>query len=245
MDNLEAWYQVDSGPGGAAFNMAMDEALLDAMPRLGRPVLRFYGWTERAASFGYFQRYAQVECLTPLRPLVRRPTGGGIVPHDSDWTYSLVVPGEHAWHKLRAKESYHRIHEWIQTAFARCGESVELAPRALKFLPGQCFAGYEESDLLWRGRKVAGAAQRRTRDGLLIQGSVQPPRKSASRLVWQAAMRETGPPGQVCQWVDWAPDAEVERRAGELERQKYSKSEYNQTKFHPVDAKSAIVSRRW
>ena len=94
-----------------------------------------------------------------------------------------------AWHKLRAKESYHRIHESIQTAFARCGESVELAPRALKFLPGQCFAGYEESDLLWRGRKVAGAAQRRTRDGLLIQGSVQPPRKSASRLVWQAAMR--------------------------------------------------------
>src|SRR6266550_3813367 len=64
---------LQSGPGESAFNMALDEVLLQAMPRLGRPVLRFYGWTERAASFGYFQRYAEVERLVHLRPLVRRP----------------------------------------------------------------------------------------------------------------------------------------------------------------------------
>src|SRR5689334_22938196 len=81
---------VDTGRGAAALNMAVDEALLEAMPRLRKPVLRFYRWTESAASFGYFQKYATIERLTLLRPLVRRPTGGGLVPHDADWTYSVV-----------------------------------------------------------------------------------------------------------------------------------------------------------
>ena len=72
----QSWLLLQSGPGTAPFNMALDEALLEAMPRLGKPVLRFYGWTEPAASFGYFQKYAEVERATLLRPLVRRPTGG-------------------------------------------------------------------------------------------------------------------------------------------------------------------------
>src|ERR1039458_9410999 len=78
---VNSWLLLQSGPGPAAFNMALDEALLKAMPRLSRPVLRFYGWTEPAATFGYFQKYADVERATRLRPLIRRPTGGGIVPH--------------------------------------------------------------------------------------------------------------------------------------------------------------------
>ena len=77
----EFWYRLHSGLCHPAFNMALDEALLNLMPRLQRPVLRFYGWTEPAASFGYFQKYADVERATLLRPLVRRPTGGGIVQH--------------------------------------------------------------------------------------------------------------------------------------------------------------------
>jgi lipoate-protein ligase A len=155
--------------------MAWDEALLDAMPRLARPVLRFYTWSEPAASFGYFQKYAELERLTPLRPLVRRPTGGGLVPHDNDWTYSLVCPTNHAWYNLAAVASYRRVHEWLRDAFALLDEPTELAPQSSKSGPGQCFAGYEQFDLLWRGKKIAGAAQRRRRDGLLIQGSVQPP----------------------------------------------------------------------
>src|SRR5207245_480278 len=141
----------------------------------GRPVLRLYSWTERAASFGYFQRYAEIEGLTLLRPLVRRPTGGGLVPHDADWTYSLLFPMGHEWYSLAAIESYRRVHEWLQAAFAGLNVETELAPVAYKPRPGQCFAGYERFDLLWQGRKIAGAAQRRRSDGLLIQGSVQPP----------------------------------------------------------------------
>src|SRR3989442_10321356 len=100
---------LQSGPCDAAFNMALDEAVLEAMPRLGQPVLRFYGWTEKAASFGYFQKYAQIEQMTLLRPLVRRPTGGGLVPHDADWTYSLTFPTNHQWYSFSATESYRSV----------------------------------------------------------------------------------------------------------------------------------------
>src|SRR5262245_43661238 len=113
----ERWHVIDSGEGAADFNMAFDEALLEFVATIGQPVLRFYGWNESAASFGYSQRYSDVSRWTVLRPLVRRPTGGGLVSHDKDWTYSLVFPPNHTWHQLRASESYCRVHEWIRGAF--------------------------------------------------------------------------------------------------------------------------------
>jgi len=221
------WRLFDSGPGNPAFNMALDEALLEFMPRLGQPVLRFYGWTEPAASFGYFQKYAEVEQATLLRPLIRRPTAGGIVPHDADWTYSLTFPAGHEWHSLRAEESYKRVHEWLQAAFASLGIETELASGCKKSLPGQCFVGHETSDLLWHGRKVAGAAQRRNKLGLLIQGSIQPPPVRIERTDWQQAMAaEAGG-----RWgVVWNSDETFEavlRLADELVQTKFSLDQYN------------------
>ncbi len=210
-----SWLLLQSGPGDYAYNMALDEALLEAMPRLRQPALRFYGWTEGAASFGYFQHYAEIERLTPLRPLVRRPTGGGLVPHQADWTYSLAFPVTHEWYALPAKVSYQRVHEWIQAAFARLNIPTHLAPAAVKAQPGQCFAGCEQSDLLWRGTKIAGAAQRRRRDGLLIQGSVQPPPVPAARADWEAAMQEAGGGLYNVQWLSFRPDDSLQRRARE------------------------------
>jgi len=221
------WYLLQSGPGDYGFNMALDEALLQAASRLGRPVLRFYGWTEPAASFGYFQRYAEVERLTRLRPLVRRPTGGGLVPHDTDWTYSAVFPPGDDWYRFRALDSYRRIHEWIRTAFARLALATELAPAVSKTQPGQCFQGHEMFDLLWRGRKIAGAAQRRTRDGLLIQGSVQAPELSFARADWERAMCDTARDERGASWSAFKPDAPLSERALSLARTKYSQAAYN------------------
>lgn len=218
------WNYLESGVCDAAFNMALDEALLEEMPRLGRAVLRFYGWTQPAASFGYFQKHAEVERLTPLRPLVRRPTAGGIVPHDADWTYSLAFPPQHEWYALRAVESYWRVHEWIRLAFEQLGVKTALAPTALKAAVGQCFVGYEQSDLLWRGRKIAGAAQRRTRQGLLIQGSVQPP-PQVNRNDWHQAMLKTQAGAQ---WSALAEDQALGERVQFLVGQKYSQAAYNQ-----------------
>jgi lipoate-protein ligase A len=225
---MNSWLLLNSGKCPAAFNMALDEALLDGVSRLGRPVLRFYGWTEPAATFGYFQKYADVERATLLRPLIRRPTGGGIVPHDVDWTYSFVAPPDHEWYLLKAEDSYRRVHEWIQSAFAELKIETGLAPSARKSAPGQCFAGHEKYDLLWRGKKIAGAAQRRNKLGLLIQGSVQPPPVDIGRMVWEDAMCKTAREIFRAVWTGFPPDAALEARARELILQKYSQDGYNQ-----------------
>ena len=226
------WLLIHSGKGKAAFNMALDEALLEAMLRLQAPVMRFYGWAEPAATFGYFQKFSDVERATLLRPLVRRPTGGGIVPHDVDWTYSFAVPPKHEWHSLAAIESYRRIHEWIQRAFVKLNIQTELAPDKKSAqenpdMPGECFTGHEKFDLLWRGRKIAGAAQRRNKLGLLIQGSVQPPPISVSRDDWENAMRAVASENFSISWIDFLPDEPMTKCAAELTRQKYSQAAYN------------------
>jgi lipoate-protein ligase A len=190
--------------------------------------LRFYGWTEPAATFGYFQKFSEVERATLLHPLIRRPTGGGIVPHDADWTYSFVVPPNHEWHLLKAEESYRRIHEWIQNAFAQLKVETELASCCKKSLPGQCFVGYEKFDLLWHGKKIAGAAQRRNKSGLLIQGSVQPPLIKIERADWENAMRETARDQLKVKWNDLLPDIKLRARAEALADAKFSRDVFNQ-----------------
>lgn len=223
----DEWLLLNSGAGPSAYNMALDEALLEAMPRLNRPVLRFYGWHEPAATFGYFQHFSEVERLTPLRPLIRRPTGGGIVPHENDWTYSVAIPTTHEWYEATAVESYRRIHDWIRAAFAQLGMITELAPVAIKTLPGQCFVGCERYDLLLTGRKIAGAAQRRRRDGLLIQGSLQCPENLPSRSRWELAMCRIGSLQGGILWVATGPDLETRARADALAADKYSQAGYN------------------
>jgi len=224
----ETWLWLDSGPGAADFNMALDEALLESAATRAQPVLRFYGWIERAATFGYSQRYTEIERLTLLRPLIRRPTGGGLVPHDADWTYSLVFPPDHWWYALRAHDSYERVHAWIRDAFTRIGVDTVLSPGCRKDAPGQCFAGAERHDLLWQGRKIAGAAQRRNKLGLLIQGSIQPPPLPLVKADWQEAMCDVA----LRHWrVAWSvcPTASLPiPQAKALARAKYSRPEFNE-----------------
>jgi len=221
------WLLLQSGKCAAAFNMALDEALLENVARLGRPALRFYGWTEPAATFGYFQKFSEVERATLLRPLIRRPTGGGIVPHDCDWTYSFAVPPNHEWHLLKAEESYRRIHDWLRLAFAELKIETELAPCCKKSAPGQCFAGHEKFDLLWRGKKIAGAAQRRNKLGLLIQGSIQPPPVSLRRDVFENAMCAVAQKFSSVSWAEFSPDEMLRRRAENLAGEKFSQVSYN------------------
>lgn len=206
--------------------MAIDDALLQSAPELGRPVLRFYGWSEPAASFGYFQRYSDVEKLTNLRPLVRRPTGGGLVPHDKDWTYSVVFPPSHSWYALKAIESYRRIHEWVRETFAVRGVNTELSPSKMSGESGQCFVGAEQFDLLHSGHKIAGAAQRRSRTGLLVQGSVQPP-PGLNRTQWEEAMCSVAAKKWGVMWDDFGASQSIEHLARRLATEKYGRDEFN------------------
>ena len=222
----QTWLLLHHGPRPPAENMAWDEALLDAAPQLGRPVLRFYGWAAPAATLGYFQKIAEVERLTSLRPLIRRPTGGGLVPHDADWTYSLVVPPENPWYSLKAAASYRRVHEWIRAAFADVALTTELSSSSRAGLPGQCFVGAEQFDVLLGDRKIAGAAQRRTRAGLLIQGSIQPP-VGTERSRFEAAMLAAGWRFWGIDWEKFSPEKALSQRVGQLVRDKYSQDEFN------------------
>lgn len=84
LDELHVYDDLDAG--SAAFNMALDEALLESA---AAPLLRFYRWRRPALSFGYFGRYDEAAAQSSHREIVRRWTGGGIVPHGDDLTYSV------------------------------------------------------------------------------------------------------------------------------------------------------------
>jgi lipoate-protein ligase A len=207
--------------------MAVDEALLEFGREMEPPVLRFYSWSEAAASFGFSQKFSDVSQLTSLRPLVRRPTGGGLVPHDRDWTYSLVFPPSAEWYCLKAVKSYERVHAWLDAAFRKVGVVSHLAAESQRTAPGECFVGAEQFDVLVDGRKIAGAAQRRNKCGLLIQGSVQPP-PGVERSDWESALCAIATAQWDVQWEPFEGPAEWYARVRELVAMKYSRREYNE-----------------
>ena len=225
------WNLLRTGNGAASWNMALDEALLEQSSLVAGPILRLYGWTEPAATFGYSQRYRDVAEWTHLRPLIRRPTGGGLVPHAADWTYSLVFPPEHPWYSLRAEESYRRVHDWIISSFHALQVQAELSECCDKPVVGRCFVGAEKFDVLAGGKKIAGAAQKRNKLGLLVQGSIQPPTGSGKvyvRSAWEKALLEIGSREQGIEWRELKSSEELMERASELDREKYGTQDYNQ-----------------
>ncbi len=148
--------------------MAIDEILLSTdLPA----ILRFYRWAESSVSFGYFGRIAEAREFAGDRPLVRRWTGGGIVPHGKDTTYSLII--SRADGEIGVRDIYRLTHERIRHALARSGVSATLATSKMEKVSDRCFANPVVADVLENDRKIAGAAQRRTRDGFLLQGSIQ------------------------------------------------------------------------
>jgi hypothetical protein len=81
--------------------------------------------------------------------------------------------------------------------------------------------------VLWNGKKIAGAAQRRNKLGLLIQGSVQPPPISPARADWENAMRETAQDQFNAGWDGFLPDVKLRVRAKTLADEKFSKDSFN------------------
>ena len=153
--------------------MAADETLLRQVARLGRPVLRTYEWTGRAVSLGYVQRFT---AAPEGYEFVRRPTGGGVVYHDCDFTYSVAFPPEHWLNGLDRIRSYDCLNRSVQAGLQALGLPVELAqveiPHSVERATMVCFTNPTRYDLLLHGRKIAGSAQRRTAEGLLHQGSL-------------------------------------------------------------------------
>jgi lipoate-protein ligase A len=167
----------DESPHSAAMNMAIDEALLATAVV---PTIRFYRWRSPALSFGYFGKFSDVAIYAAERDLVRRWTGGGIVFHGDDLTYSIVIPASDPVFYESSIAIYEKIHRDLCAALAGHNQGAELATVANQLRAGDrgscdndCFANPVRADVMMDGRKIAGAAQRRTRRGLLQQGSIQ------------------------------------------------------------------------
>ena len=174
-----------SRTGGAAENMATDFLLLQRYPRAATPRFRHYGWHRPAFTFGYSQKFSFVQTQLPAGEkfdLCRRATGGGVVDHRDDWTYALVIPRGHPLEELRATQSYREVHEALAAALRAQGvaaatkqvrepETAEGGPAGVCFQRAEIYDVVNEST----GEKIAGAAQKRNKNGLLFQGSIWRP----------------------------------------------------------------------
>lgn len=175
-----------SRTGGAAENMAIDFLLLQRYPDPGAARFRHYDWRSPAVTFGYSQKWEQVLAQSdPARDFCRRPTGGGIVDHAGDWTYSLVIPRSDPLYREPAPLVYYLVHQALCDSLLAQNQDVVLQTE-MKTEKGcaVCFVQAELHDVILRttGAKVAGAALKRNKNGILFQGSVA--RAPLTHLDW-------------------------------------------------------------
>ncbi|MFJ7847421.1 biotin/lipoate A/B protein ligase family protein [Peribacillus sp. NPDC097224] len=181
----EKWGFIDSGNCSPAYNMAMDEALLNWQSN-GEipPMIRFYGWNPATLSIGYFQRAeTEIDLAEVERQglgFVRRPTGGRAVLHEHELTYSVIVPESYPGMPNTVTEAYRVISEGILKGFRNLGldayfsvPETEQDKEMLKSPKSSvCFDAPSWYELVVEGRKVAGSAQTRQKGVILQHGAI-------------------------------------------------------------------------
>lgn len=194
--------------------MAVDQAWLE---HTSLPVLRVYGWDQPTVTIGYAQSLPKLQEALPGWPVIRRWTGGGVVLHNGDYTYSVIVPAVNRWAETRPVESYQLIHGSLAAALAEHGHrGCRLAgPEDVVDAPF-CFVAPAVHDVVRGSVKVAGAGQRRGRLGLLHQGSVQ--QVQIAKDFWG---QWAGRMARKVTLADELPD-DVASRAQELFEKRYS-----------------------
>lgn len=140
------------------------------------PVLRVYRWDGEWSSIGYFGDLNAAQSRIECPNWVRRITGGGVVDHRNDWTYSLIIPKSEPAANLRGVASYRAIHHALATVLQAEGLDCRLSSGEAITGEVLCFSNPVDHDIVNpQGGKIAGAGQRRSRNGLLHQGSVAIP----------------------------------------------------------------------
>jgi len=212
------------------FNMAMDEVLLANSELLAGSVLvRIYRWDRPSVSFGSAQICPQE--LSSKYTLVRRPTGGGVVYHDVDLTYTVVVPPGHSIMQLDRMESYKIFHEALLMKMTEDGVAAQLESVGTEHVDRatmQCFVSPSRFDLVApSGSKYAGAAQRRTRSGILHQGSIK---LEAAGGSWDKLCGELLESLKIkfdVSYTQWQPPQELLDAAEKLAQSKYATEKWN------------------
>ncbi len=176
------WEVQDTGVQSAEANMRFDTHLLEEADRLEKPVLHLYEWAGASATYGYFLDPTSVVRLSRAEKLglslARRPTGGGMVFHLWDWAFSLVMPAHVPEFSINPLDNYAFVNCAVLNTVKEFSQGMalgmiledfpELDPSCRFF----CMAKPTKYDVMWQGKKIAGAAQRKTRKGFLHQGTL-------------------------------------------------------------------------
>lgn len=179
------WRLLETGARPAAWNMACDRVLLDAVGRgAAPPTVRVYAWAPPAISLGRHQRDPGPAAIAALETRglewVRRPTGGRAVyhgPENEELTYAVAAPIDAPGLEGSLSAAYRAIHEGLAEGLRDLGVPVTLAARANDRPPRPtsrlaCFAASVPWEIGVEGRKLLGSAQRRSRRAFLQHGSL-------------------------------------------------------------------------
>ena len=169
------WRLLDSGAAEGSEQMAVDAGLIDRARTSGEAVLRVYAWARPTLSFGRHEsargRFSAGTLAASGMDAVRRPTGGRVLLHDREVTYSVTAP---VLNGVPLRDSYRAINELLLDALRRMGVRATEAEPTPTPRPGAaaCFAEPSAGELVVGGRKLVGSAQVRERDALLQHGSI-------------------------------------------------------------------------
>lgn len=175
--------ELDSGVLPAQEIMDRDAQLLADVDKRVRPLLHFYEWQAPSATYGYFvspYKYLdQSEVDRFPLSLARRPTGGGIVFHVWDLAFSVLIPSSHSAFSENTLENYRTINQAVSAAvkeFSTSAGPLSLTPEdMISFVEASsrfCMARPTKYDVVVGNKKIAGAAQRKTKSGFLHQGTI-------------------------------------------------------------------------
>lgn len=175
---------IQSGFCNAATNMAVDEALfLSYKENTSIPILRLYGWRPASFSIGCFQDPSKTLnlriCEKENMFFIRRPTGGGILFHDKELTYSLILAQSDLNLKAGVKESFEKITRFLISAYRGLGLKARFAKDIYENSINSknsraefCLSRHEEYDILIEEKKIGGNAQKRKKNIILQHGSI-------------------------------------------------------------------------
>ena len=226
--DLAVWDDIE--PRAGADNMSVDQLLLEGLYK--RPILRVYRWSNPTVTLGYFHALKDARQSFSADEeedlnFVRRWTGGGIVDHRVDVTYTLIIPNDIDLAARRGAYSYEVIHRALADVLNEMGEKVFLENGKDDHGGAVCFSNPVRYDLCDSdGRKVAGAGQRRTRCGLLHQGSVIP---QGDRNLVMAQLPAMLAERLAARWSNFEPDdSDFEDKVSELSSSRYTNRKWSE-----------------
>ena len=175
----ETWRLYLSPPALGAWNMAVDEAILEHVIRgEAPPTLRLYSWAPPCLSLGRSQPFSDVDtaaCKANGWDVVRRITGGRAILHTDEITYSVIVPKDNIHVQGSLLESYHHLAQGLLAALEKLGADVQMNEEKLDAAAQKnpvCFETPSTYEITVDGKKLIGSAQARIRDGVLQHGSL-------------------------------------------------------------------------